>query len=127
MHVAVSLIAFFWGAVAVSVVVAPGVLLRFLERVNTQAGHWPAVVVRLVAGIVFVVAAPQCRAPDFILIAGVVAIIAAGLIALAGRRRRGHVAWFRALHPLVIRAWALGALAIDALIVFASGWPPIGT
>ena len=111
-------------AIGVFGVTAPARLMKLVDRFRGGAGVWAAAGIRLVVGIAFVLAAPACRWPDFVLVVGIIALLAAvGLPIMGQRRFDAFVAWWMQRPPVVIRGWALVATAFGGLLAYAGGWP----
>jgi hypothetical protein len=88
--------------------------------------NWPAAVllavavaVRLVLGIVFILAAPSCRFPRVVYALGIVALLAALVVLLLGPDRvRSLVQWWSQQPSLVIRAMYAGTVLFGAFLVY---------
>ncbi len=93
------------------------VLLLFLQK-----GWWQlATAVRVVVGILFLLAAPETRAPLLIQIFGVIFILAGISIPLVGSARiEKLVLWWLKRPDYMCRLWALLAGAFGA-VIFWSG------
>jgi len=80
-----------------------------------------AVMVRLAVGVLLVLAAPHSRFPLTFGILGWLAILAALLIPVAGRRRIGRLLdWWSRRTPPEIRLWSLAGLAFGCFLVYAA-------
>lgn len=98
-----------------------GVARRFL-----QSGRlYLAAVIRLVLGVLLVLAAPYCR-PDepwvgtTIRIIGVLTIVIGALLLAIGRQRlRALIEWALALPPGILRAFAPIALVLGGFLIYA--------
>jgi hypothetical protein len=90
--------------------------------------NWPAAVllavavaVRLVLGIVFVLAAPSCRLPRVMYVLGIVALFAALVVLLLGPDRvQSLVQWWAGQPSLVVRAMYAGTVLFGAFLVYSS-------
>lgn len=123
MNILVAIMGLASGLVSMLGVVAPDAL-RNLILYFKKGRMWRAVLTRLVGGIVFVIAAPACRHPEFIRIFGYFVIVAAMVMIFA--RPKGLEAFaesWAALPDVLIRTWCLGSAAFCVYIVYASGWP----
>ena len=79
-----------------------------------------AVIARLVLGIVFIFAAPDCRFPTLVRVVGIIALVAAVLIVIIGPQRRDRfVLWFLVRPHSLIRAWCLLGFGFGVLMFFA--------
>ncbi len=114
----------FIAAVGLFGVADPGRLLKLVERFRGATGVWVAAGVRLVLGVVFLLAAADCRLPTFVMTVGIIALLAAvGLPIMGQRRFDAMVAWLVRRPQVVIRLWAVAAVAFGGLLVYAGGWP----
>lgn len=77
-------------------------------------------VVRLTFGIIFLLAAPECRLPGVVSILGVLMIIGGIIIFVIGPQRIQTIfGWWEKRPPLFMRLMGLIALAIGALILYS--------
>ena len=108
----------FMGLVAL---VSQGLLRRWLLFWQDDAKLRLAVLLRLAMGAVLFTASPQCQLPGVILILGVIIFISgvAGMI-LGPKRVRSMVKWFSDLPRAAQQGWALVAVAVGGLILYAS-------
>lgn len=78
-----------------------------------------AIGIRLVLGVLFLLAAPETRFPLFFEILGYFMITAAVLIGVIGRERLGRrIAWWKQQSPLFIRLWVFPGIAFGAFILY---------
>jgi hypothetical protein len=90
--------------------------------------NWPAAVllavavaVRLVLGIVFILAAPSCRLPRVMYALGIVALFAALVVLLLGPDRvQSLVQWWSGQPSQVVRATYAGTVLFGAFLVYSS-------
>ena len=86
---------------------------------NKPSGLWLAIGIRVVMGVLFILAAPQTRFPDFFVIFGYLLLIAAAIIPLVGKERLTRVImWFTNIPMGAVRAWLLMGLAFAVFIVY---------
>ncbi len=114
----------------------PQRLIGLVQRWQSPARFWFAVVIRVVLGAVLLAVAPDCRAPLVIRVVGVISIVAAVALVILGRVRLdasslGRVRldafierWLgrpsSALgRPALLRVSASGAIAFGVLLVYA--------
>lgn len=106
-------------------VVRPARLMRLVTSVfRTNRGIYFAVGLRLVFGIVLIVAASDCHFTVAVRILGIVAIAAAVIMLLLGVERvRRLIIWWLTRAEGFIRAWAFVAVAFGLFLVYAGAWP----
>jgi hypothetical protein len=79
-----------------------------------------AVIVRLLLGVLLILAAPETRFPAFFKALGTLFIAAAIVITFVGRDRVSIImTWFEKLSPLAVRLWLLFGLAFAGLLIYA--------
>ena len=101
---------------------APGQLMKMVTSVmDRDWGIYVAVIVRLVLGAALIIVAPASSFPVVFQVLGWVFIIAAVVIALAGRERlRRFIAWWSERFSMTaIRVWLLFGMAFGVFIVDA--------
>lgn len=111
------------GVVAVAIgLMAVAQPKRLVELVNHWRGpkrFWLAIVLRIIIGAVLLLVAPACSYPTLVSALGVIAIVAALIIWIAGQRRLDSVIDWWLGRPELIRASALFAIAFGILMVYA--------
>lgn len=99
---------------------SPALMLRFAGRFQTQAGLWAAMVIRLVMGVVLILAAPDSRVPQALRILGAIVFVSGVITPFIGVERvKRIIAWWTARPVIFQRGWASIALAFGAFIVWA--------
>jgi len=113
-------ICLFIGALGAVGIVSPARLLRVARRAQTPRGLYFVAGLRMVLGVALVFSAPTSRAPDLILICGVVAILRGIITPFIGveRARRLLDRW-SAQGSEFLRGWALLILALGLLLAYA--------
>lgn len=102
------------------VLVAPNELRKVMRIFLIRRWLPLASALRIVIGALFVVAAPDTRAPVFILVVGVVLILAGiTLPALGAHRTERFAEWWLGRPNAVIRFWALAAMVFGAFVAAA--------
>ena len=103
-------------------VVRPTRLIRFVETMwQSPTGFRLAIVLRLVLGVVLIIAAPDCRFPQVIRILGIFSLVAAAAAAALGHERlRSFVEWWVGRPPVFVRGWSLVAFAFGCFLVYAA-------
>lgn len=120
MALVVSLIGAAIAAIGLLGVVYPTRLMERIDRWQPAGRLWVGVAVRLVVGIVFVLAADGCRMPQLVRVVGVIAIVAAVVLALLGPARfETFVRWWLGLPAAFTRIWAAVAVAFGGLLLYA--------
>jgi len=80
-----------------------------------------ASLVRVVLGILFVLAAPSTRLPIFVWAMGLLAIVAGVSMPIVGFRKvEGWATWWLKKSDGVIRRWSLLAILLGALLAWAA-------
>ncbi len=103
-------------------VVRPTGLVRFVETMwRSPTGFRLAIALRLVLGVVLIVAAPDCRFPQVIRILGIFSLVAAAATAALGHERlRSFVQWWVGRPLGFVRGWSLVAVAFGCILVYAA-------
>ena len=120
MAVMVSILGVVMVAIGVLGVVQPRRLVDFVTYFRRPTRFRIAILVRLVLGIVLLIAAHSCRWPVVVQVVGVISILAALVILACGQKRLDtFIAWWVTRPPAVMRVSALFALAFGALLFYA--------
>jgi hypothetical protein len=98
------------------------------RMVDTVLGYWQqpsglylAVGVRVVLGVLFILAAPETRWPLFFEILGWLMLVAAALIPIIGKERLTRfIMWWVKMPPPGVRIWLLIGLGFGLLITYAA-------
>ena len=122
MNLVVSLTGVVIGLLAAVGIFAPFTVLGWIRDWHSPSRWVVAVVQRAVLGSIFIMAAPSCRTPRIIFWLGVLTLVAAAVILLAGPRRLDAVVnWWLGLPASVVVASFAGAAAFGCFLVYA-GW-----
>ena len=100
---------------------APEKLMTFVtSAMDKHWGIYIAVIVRLVMGSALIIVAPASPFPIVFQALGVIAIVAAIVLALMGRERmRRFIAWFsERFSAPIIRLWLLFGVAFGGFLVY---------
>ena len=120
MTTAVALFGLLIGGVGLVGVIRPTLLMAWIGRWGGAPRLWFAAGLRLVLGVVLVLAAPECRQAQVVRVLGWLTLIAAFALPLFGPRRfDAFVEWWLARSPPFIRAWSLLAVGLGGFLVFA--------
>ncbi|MEE9608137.1 MAG: hypothetical protein V3U03_10420 [Myxococcota bacterium] len=120
MAVVVTLIGVLVAAVGALASVSPSRLIGWVSALDSTTRFWTAVLVRVVLGILLLVAAPSCRAPLVVQVIGAVTLIAAAaLVALGPKRLDAFVAWWLERPKSLVRGSGGFAVGFGALLIYA--------
>jgi hypothetical protein len=100
----------------------PQALLEQVGRLANTTGLWLAVLVRVVFGIVAILAAPASLSPHFLQIVGAIALLAAVVLPFLGVTGFGRIVeWMSSLAGAWIRTWLSAGMIFGAALVWVSG------
>ena len=101
-------------------IVSPQRLAATVQAWSAQARFLGAVAIRLFIGIAFLIAAPDTRFPTTILVLGIIALVAAVALIVAGSKRVDTMIqwWFRQPAGFT-RAWSILAVLLGGALVYA--------
>ncbi len=118
--VLVSLIGLTVAGIGLAGIIAPTRLVALLESQRVLTGLPITLVVRIVTGSIFVIAAPGCRIPTLVRLIGLAEFGgAAALVGLGDRRLGRFVEWWLQRSPSFVRYWCVGALTLGVVLVCA--------
>ncbi len=102
--------------------VRPGQLMRFVQTTwESSAGFYFAIGLRVVFGVVLLVAASESRFPQAFRILGIISLVAAGFAPFLGfARLQKFLQWWAARPPGLIRGWSLAAAAFGVFLVYGA-------
>jgi hypothetical protein len=113
-------------ALGVAIVLLGAVGVASPRRLIGLVGQWDgpgrfrlAIVIRVLLGVALLAVAPACRIPVLVQLIGVVSIVVAFSLLLAGRARMDTVVEWWLTRPELVRAAALLAVAFGALLIYA--------
>jgi hypothetical protein len=122
MNLVVSLVGVVIGLLAAVGIFAPVRVVGWMRSWHSSGRFWVAVLVRLVLGVLFILAAPSCRTPQIILALGVLSLVTAvGILALGSKRLDAMIAWWLDLSPVVVAVSFAAAAVFGCFLVYA-GW-----
>lgn len=105
--------------ISTAILAAPERLKRMLRVFLDKQGFGVAVGIRIVVGILFLMAASETRAPSFITAVGILFIVAGVAIPFIGRARIDRLAnWWLERPDWVLRMWAAAAGALGGVLVW---------
>ena len=114
------LVGLFIVAIGMFGVAAPHGLLTAIRFVLTPLGLYLVAALRVVFGVVLVLAAPSSRAPKVLRLLGFIMLVAGLTTPFFGvDRARAMLDWWAARGPAFMRLWAGFAVAFGALVVYA--------
>lgn len=100
----------------------PSGLLRLVERFSNRSGLIFAIAIRLVLGVISILAAPESRSPEFLTVIGVIALVAAVVLPIMGLTRYQRlIAWVSGFNAAMLRTWLLFGLLFGVALVWVSG------
>ena len=106
-------------AIGVACVVAPSRLVDLMVRYSGRM-LYPAAGFRILFGSALVLAAPASRAPEFILILGIIVILAGVVMLFVGQNRfRKMIDWLVARGPSFVRLWGVLGIILGCALGYA--------
>ncbi len=100
---------------------APGWLMALISRFRSREGFRAAAAIRVVMGIVLILAAGGTRAPRFLQVIGWITLAAGLLLPLIGLARyEAIIDWWLARPEGARFAWAGAAVAFGASLIWAA-------
>ena len=119
MSAVVVIFGLFMLGISIAILAAPERLKRMLQVFLDKQGFGLAAGIRIVAGVLFLMAASETRAPSFITAVGILFIVAGVAIPFIGRARIDRLAtWWLAKPDWVLRVWAVAAGALGGAFVW---------
>ena len=114
------LVGLFIVAIGMFGVAAPHGLLTAVGSILTPFGLYLVAALRIVFGVVLVLAAPSSRAPKVLRLLGFIMLVAGLTTPFFGvDRASAMLDWWAARGPAFMRLWAGFAVAFGALVVYA--------
>ena len=119
MSVVVVIFGLFMLGISIAILAAPERLKRMLRVFLDKQGFGLAVGIRIVVGVLFLMAASDTRAPSFITGVGILFIVAGVAIPFIGRARIDRLAkWWLERPDWVLRIWAVAAGALGGVFLW---------
>ena len=119
MAIVVSILGALIALIGVVGITQPQRLISLVEHWNGPSQFTFAVVIRVVLGVVLLVAAPECRLPTVVRVIGWITIVAALSILIIGRARLdSFIAWWLG-RPGLLRLSAILSIAFGVLLIYA--------
>jgi len=120
MTLAVALFGIFFAVVGVTGIISPPRLFAFIARWQSQEGIYYAAGLRLLLGIALILAAPASRAPAYLQVFAVVAVLAGLATPFFGLRRLELLLdWWRERPPALLRLWCVAIVVIGLSLIWA--------
>jgi hypothetical protein len=120
MSLVVSISGLFMLGMAAAILIAPERLKRLLRVFVDKQGFGLAAGIRILVGILFLVAASETRAPSFVTAMGILFLLAGVAIPFIGAARIERLAsWWLERPDWVLMVWAVGAGALGAGLVWS--------
>ena len=108
--------------IGVGILFSPATLRQILHNFLLKKWLVPATLLRVIMGIIFLIAAPSTRSPIFMYILGIVFILAGVSIPLLGTEKIERLAnWWMERSDTILRVWAAIATVLGIAILWA-GW-----
>ncbi len=119
MSVVVVIFGLFMLGMGTAILMSPERLKKGLRIFLGKQGFWLATGIRIVVGILFLMAASDTRAPSFITGMGILFLLAGVAIPFIGSARIERLAtWWLAKPDWVLRAWAVAAGALGGVFLW---------
>lgn len=94
--------------------------VRLISSLESVKRFRVAVLMRLLLGLAFLLAAPSCRQPAVVQLVGIVMLLAAGGLLVVGRERLDtFLAWWLARPRPFVRSWSILAFGFGALLIYS--------
>ena len=121
MAIVVAILGLLIAAIGVVGVFNPQVLRALVNNFWLRRYGLPAAVaIRLIVGVLLILAAPSCRFSAVVRIFGIATLIAAaGLLLLGKKRLEGLVGWIVSRPSSELRLWAGVAVALGGFLLYA--------
>jgi hypothetical protein len=120
MNIVVVLVGALIALIGLAVIIAPSTLKKALWSFIESDRFYLIAIVRIVLGVLFLLAAGQTRSPLFINIVGVFMILAGLLIPVLGKTRVRAVAeWWMKKGDGMLRVWGVMALLFGVILARA--------
>jgi len=120
MRYLVWLIALFVGVAGVTGLLVPDRVMSARLIAATQSGLLAIAVLRSAIGIVLIMVAPRSRAPKTLQVFGALLLLAGMVTPLFGvARSKAVLDWEAAQGPMLVRGWAIVAVALSSALAFA--------
>ena len=105
---------------SISIFIAPATLQRLLQVFMERRWWHYAMAIRIVIGILFLIAAPDTHAPSVVRALGIIFILAGAAIPIMGVARIERlVHWWLARSEGTFRVWAIVAAGFGMLIMWS--------
>ena len=100
--------------------VAPERFVHLIVSMDSRIRFRYAVVVRLILGVLFILAAPGCREPGVVRVIGVLTLVAAAALLVVGRQRLDtFMEWWLGRPRPRLRAWSILGVALGVLLIYS--------
>lgn len=106
--------------IGVLIAVAPARFFHWIASMETTIRFRAAILVRVVIGLLFLLAAPSCRQPAVVQVVGIIILLAAAGLLLLGRERLdSFLSWWMSRPLSLHRVWAVVAWGFGALLIYS--------
>jgi hypothetical protein len=121
MVIFVKLFGILMAALGVIFLISPGVVKSYIAFWPKGKRIYFGAALSLLIGIIFLLAASQCRWSLFVIIIGIWALIKGLLLFILGQKRIvSWLNWWTARPMIVLRIYALIALVLGALLIYSA-------
>ena len=115
----VGLVGLIASAFGVFTIASPDAVVSFSESILTPTGLYVIAAIRIVLGVVLVLAAAHSRLPRVLRVLGIVIVIAGALTPVFGvERSRAVLAWEASFGPMAIRLLGLVIIALGGFLIY---------
>jgi len=119
MSIVVAIIGLLIFLIGVAILISPATLRRLIHHFLKKEWLYGVTALRIIFGILFIIAAPDTRAPTFILVLGIIFILAGVAIPLTGTERIHRMAkWWLERSDTTLRLWAIVSVILGAVILW---------
>lgn len=120
MRIVVLIVGFIIFGIGIVVLISPSNLKKMLHIFLTKKWLSFVTMIRILLGILFLLAASETRAPSFVLALGILFILAGVVIPLMGAARIERLAhWWLERSDGILQLWALLSVAFGAAILWS--------
>lgn len=120
MRIVVLILGFIIFGIGIVVLISPSNLKKMIHVFLAKKWLSFATMIRILFGILFLLAASETRAPFFVLTLGILFILAGVVIPLLGTARIERLAhWWLGRSDGILRLWALFSIAFGAAILWS--------
>lgn len=121
MLVLVKFIGIFIVSMGITILLSPSTMKKIIIFWKQGKRLYAAGILRLLIGIILLLAASQCRLVGVVVWLGILTLIGGIIIfALGLQKIKSFLDWWSKKPPLLLRLWGVIALAIGALLIYSA-------